>query len=222
MSQEMYRAFSSGLLLCFGLYYLVAFLRGNRESCCKASSTILGTEEYSAITKRFSNSPIAESPSAKHVEASSQPTFEASNANRAAALSLLSLTTLSPCIGSMPVLLTLADPSRGAMPLLLAFAVLSLVTSFVMCVLVAISFLGAEKLDFVAIRRYERLIVGVGFIALAIITFSVLAKHDHHINGVHGVSDHVNAVEAAVGVGQDHENMRKIRQSCHRARMARR
>lgn len=90
------------------------------------------------------------------------------------------LTTLSPCVGSMPVLLAVLAPPIRFPTVLAAGTVLLTSAAVVMMTLVAVSYVGAASMDFGRVRRHERLILGTGLVALSLLTFFVFSNHSHH------------------------------------------
>lgn len=107
--------------------------------------------------------------------------------DRTAAVSVVMLTALSPCVGSMPVLVSLMAPPVKLSTVLAAGAVLLATSATVMCSLAGISYVGAATLNFEKIRRHERLVLGLGLVILAGLTFFVLSgEHAHHAHDVDG------------------------------------
>ena len=142
-------------------------MQQNRTSCCDRPA---GKSSALAPTL-LAHAAGREDPAAVH---------------RAAAVSLVLLTTLSPCVGSMPVLISLLAPPVAASTVVAAAGTLLLTSVFVMCSLVAVSYLGAATMDFGRIRRHERLILGLGLVVLAGLTFFVFSdEHKHHHHGEH-------------------------------------
>jgi len=86
----------------------------------------------------------------------------------ALALSLL----LSPCSASIP-LLVMASSGLGWVAMLLISAVLLVTTVGVMMLLVGLTSLGIEKLQFAFFDRYEKLIVGLVLCVLGALVFVV-------------------------------------------------
>lgn len=173
VSEDTYRLLSSSVLIVLAAYYLYTYFIGNqRDSCCEPSDS-----------KTHLNKPATPPTTSATSRSLSPPDSLAFN--RAAELSLVTLTTLSPCVGSMPVLLTLMAPPIDPTKVLIAYFVLLATSAAVMMSLVALSFLGAARFDFAKIRRHERLIVGIGLLVLAILTFFVLSDHHHHHHDHH-------------------------------------
>lgn len=159
ISHEQYRVMSSVLLMVLGLYYFYTYFSKRKSSACCDSTEILPSLSKSQSTSQTDSAAV----------------------QRTAAISLIMLTTLSPCVGSMPVLVTLMAPPVKPSTVLLAAAVLFLTSMTVCCVLVAISMLGASTIECSPIRRHERLILGVGLLVLAALTFFVFSDdHAHH------------------------------------------
>lgn len=156
LSHDIYTVLCSGVLFVLGGYYLVSYVLGRRDnSCCNSEGEGCNSDE----------NKVASSSS------------ETASISRAAALSLVSLTTLSPCVGSMPVLATLLAPPVNIITVIIVWLSLYSVASAVMVPLVAASFVGTKAVAVARIRRHERLLMGLALIALAVTT--LLITHDH-------------------------------------------
>lgn len=165
-SEDAYRFLSSLSLFVFGLYYLYTyFIARRRESCCEPGAN--------------GSAPL--------VSTSARPT-DPPAVHRAAAGSLLLLTAVSPCVGSMPVLIAFLAPPLSVSTVMAAGVTMLLASAGVMMVLVAVSYAGSKTLDFVKVRRHERCILGVALIVLALLTFFMFSHHHHHHHQAHGVS----------------------------------
>lgn len=153
LSHQAYRTISSLFLVALGLCYLYAYGVGQRRDSCCASSN----EKQATDANRLPN-----------------------GADTAAALSLVTVTALSPCVGSMPVLIAFLKPPLNALRVLYAFLTLLSAAAVAMCTLVALSCAGAKCIDFAGVRRHERLFLGISFIALAALSYYVLSQHSAH------------------------------------------
>lgn len=179
LSHEAYRRFSCGFLLVIGLFYGYTYVvRRERGSCCESKDETkkdAATEDAKDETKKR----LIQSPSTGSSNADEK------KVDGMAAASLIAVTSLSPCVGSMPVLLAFLKPPLTFQKVLLAAAVLLAACAGVMCSFVGLSFIGAKRVDFSKFRRHERLFLGVSFIALAALTYFVLtaSSHDHHNHG---------------------------------------
>jgi len=176
LSHEAYRRFSCGFLLFIGLYYSYTYLiRRERDSCCepKAKAILRGSEAKDETTalKLTQSSSVDNNNSNKN----------GGKVDAMAALSLIAVTSLSPCVGSMPVLLAFLKPPLTLEKVLLSSLVLLSACAGVMCSFVGLSFIGAKRMDFSRFRRHERLFLGVSFVTLAFLTYFVLtaSSHDH-------------------------------------------
>jgi hypothetical protein len=194
LSESAYRIFSSMLLMLLGAYYLYTYVvRGERTSaCCDAKHPPpphlppAGEKDDTTSTHNVDDArlrePILPASTSGPVVSETQRVAE----NRAATISVISLTALSPCLGSMPVLLALATPPIDWLRVAAAALVLALTSAAVMCCLIATTFVGAARLDFARVRRHERLILGAGLVLLAALTFVLFSKpHHHHHHGQH-------------------------------------
>lgn len=176
LSDAAYRILSSTFLFVAGLYYLYTYIVAKkRDSCCASSSETASHPLKGSSTPDKSMDGVV---------------VNGNTVNRAAEISLVMMTTLSPCVGSMPVLIAMMKPPLDVTRVALAALVLLAVSASVMMSLAALSFVGAARLDFGKIRRHERLVLGVCLVALAALTFFVLAKHDHtHHTHHHGSAE---------------------------------
>jgi hypothetical protein len=93
---------------------------------------------------------------------------------KAAVAALVFSLVLSPCSASIPLLI-LATASAGWAALALIAAVLMVTTVGVMLLMVGLTSLGIERLQFTVFDRYEKLIVGFVLCALGAL---VLLGHD--------------------------------------------
>lgn len=93
---------------------------------------------------------------------------------KAAVASLLFSLVLSPCSASIPLLIV-ASASAGWTALALIAAVLLVTTVGVMLLMVGLTSLGIERLQFAFFDRYEKMIVGLVLCALGAL---VLLVHD--------------------------------------------
>lgn len=179
ISESMYRLLSTSVLLLGGLYYLhtYMFIR-RRDSCCDPNKS------SQSVTVTPADTPVV---------------------HKTAALSLILLTTLTPCVGSMPVLLAVLSPPIQLTTVLFAGATLLASAAGVMMTLVTVSYLSAATLDFAKVRRHERLILGVALVVLALFTFFVFSKHDHAHHGQDMA--HVHAHEHGMMESAAHEGM---------------
>lgn len=177
LSHDAYRAVSSLFLLGVGGYYLYNYFvrkqRGSAAACCAADGS-----RQPLLGKAGS----AEEPRLRKPDGGA--------GDVASALALVSVTALSPCVGSMPVLLAVLAPPASAARAGLAGGAMLAASCAIMLPLVACAYAGASRLDFARIRRHERLVLGVAFVVLAAATFTVLADHDDdghvHGGGMHG------------------------------------
>lgn len=182
ISESTYRLLSTSVLLLGGLYYLHTYLFiRRRDSCCDPNKS------SQSVTIAPADTPMV---------------------HKTAALSLVLLTTLSPCVGSMPVLLAVLAPPIQMTTVL--FAAVTLLTSAagVMMTLVTVTYLSTATLDIAKIRRHERLILGVALVLLAMFTFFVFSKHDHSHHGhnmTHMQTHQHGTVKSAV-----HEGMTQV------------
>jgi hypothetical protein len=184
LSEAAYRILSSGLLLVMGAYYLLSYATGARDSCC--ANTVSTHLHEKVTTATDVTTPMLGNTQAQPVRQSTG-SFTAEDMTTAA--SLIAMTTLTPCVGSMPVLLTLVAPPAGVTRVLTSAAVLLVSSAATMTALVAATHAGASRLDFGRVRRHERLVLGAGLVVLAAVTFAVLASHDgahahHHKNAL--------------------------------------
>lgn len=165
ISEHAYRVLSSLVLLVFGLYYLYTYFVTQRRDSCCDGNKDPNKSDSLNVN------------------------------NSTAAVSLVMLTTLSPCVGSMPVLLAVFAPPVETHRVLMTAATLLFTASSVMAALAAISYLGAKSLNVAAIRRHERLVMGIALVALAIATFLIFSNHAHHHHHHHTADMH-SAVKA--------------------------
>ncbi|CAN8071498.1 unnamed protein product [Agarophyton chilense] len=175
ISHQQYRVLSSALLFVWGLYYLYSYFSKRKTTCCESSEKLPTLSKSQNVQKG-----------------------DSSAVQRTAAISLVMLTTLSPCVGSMPVLVTLMAPPVAPSTVMLAAAVLFLTSMSVCCALVALSLLGASTMECTAVRKHERLILAAGLILLAALTFFVFTDdHEHHHHhGVQPLDQHNHHVHA--------------------------
>lgn len=185
LSHEAYRKFSCGFLLFIGLYYSYTyFIRRQRDSCCEPKEKDESKTKTEEETRNLTES-----------QSSARGTLKANGkVDGMAALSLIAVTSLSPCVGSMPVLLAFLKPPLTAQKVLLSSLVLLTACAGVMCSFVGLSFIGAKRMDFSRFRRHERLFLGVSFVTLAFLTYFVLtaSSHDHSHGHNHGHSESHN------------------------------
>lgn len=173
LSHDMYKILTTLFLSTIGIYYLYSyFVNRRRDSCCDSSKRNDDSIEEGLL-------PLKKTPT------KIESVKKSSVADGTAALSLIAMTSLSPCMGSMPVLLAYLKPPFGPERVLLASAVLLTASAGVMCGLVALFLAGAKRIDFRRVRRHERLFLGVSFVFLAALTFFLLSRHEameHHQN----------------------------------------
>lgn len=91
---------------------------------------------------------------------------------KAAVAALVFSLVLSPCSASIPLLIV-ASASAGWTALALIAAVLLVTTVGVMLLMVGLTSLGIERLQFSAFDRYEKLIVGLALCALGALVLVV-------------------------------------------------
>lgn len=183
MSESLYRMISSGLILALGVYFLLTTYVGNKHSCCdgKPSHTGSGDPLLPSHEGAVPENDVGEGH--VHTDLMTEPSFME---GVSATLSLLALTSLSPCIASLPVLITIVgDASKIVVASLVLFAT----SAVLMCTLVALSYAGAARLDFPFIRRNERKIMGWSLVVLSVLTFFVFANHHHHHQHAPGATE---------------------------------
>jgi hypothetical protein len=185
VSDDTYRLFSSGLLLVMGLYYLRSYIAGARDSCCAEPASSHSTSNAStSLVSTELKAPILSSTSNPHVTLQKAPVMSFAE-DMTTAASLIAMTTLTPCVGSMPVLFSLVAPPASATRVLAAALVLLATSALTMTFLVAAAHAGASRFHLSQVRRHERLVLGVGLIILAVFTFAVLTRHDGHAHHHH-------------------------------------
>lgn len=169
LTHDTYKMLTTAFLSTIGFYYLYSyFVNRRRDSCCDSSKQDDSESKQGLL-------PFKRSP--RRVES---PNKKSTVADGTAALSLIAMTSLSPCMGSMPVLLAYLKPPFTSERVVLASAVLLTASAGVMCTLVALFLVGAKRIDFGRIRRHERLFLGVSFVFLAALTFFLLSRHEAH------------------------------------------
>eukprot|EP00736_Rhodelphis_marinus_P013110 Rmarinus@m.23819 len=123
----------------------------------------------------------------KHSHAHAHPsggTAEASHFYMAAMA--IALPTLSPCAAIIPIFL-MTDVHRTSLTFYVSFFFVLLCTTMsVMVVMVGLSLVGAQRLSFSILDRYEKLIVGS-----LLLTLGVFSLYFHHDHGEHG-HDHAH------------------------------
>lgn len=175
MSESLYRFISSALIFALGVYFLYTAYFANRHSCCDGKPS-LGDEPLLPTRDRTGPQYLSGMNSDGHIRM--DDAGEASSVeNHTTTLSLIALTSLSPCIASMPVLIALVTDTKN---LIAASLVLFVTSAALMCTLVSCTYVGAAQLDFPFIRRNERKIMGWSLVALGVLTFFVFANHHHH------------------------------------------
>eukprot|EP00177_Eucheuma_denticulatum_P003408 GFKZ01006160.1.p1 GENE.GFKZ01006160.1~~GFKZ01006160.1.p1 ORF type:complete len:321 (+),score=45.28 GFKZ01006160.1:661-1623(+) len=183
LNEDLYRVLSTLFLLVGGIYYLYSYLiQRRRDACC------VGDDKQ---------------PRSKSV----LPVVDNTAVNHTAALSLVLLTSLSPCVGSMPVLLAVLSPPLRPATVLAAGLTLLVSAAAVMMALVAVSYVGAASLDFTRVRKHERLVMGLSLIVLAVFTFFIFSNHDHHHHGHDHGHDHHHHHEVGLGSAAVHEEV---------------
>lgn len=190
ISHKVYCFVSSGTLILFGCYYIWSYISGASWRvlrCCEDG----GGEKTEANEKNESREfRTQDKETLKEV---SKDVGEDKRVSNAGAISLITMTSLSPCVGSLPVLPSIIVSAGGisAMRILSAWMVLLLTAGGAMCVLVGVSFVGAKSVKLSGIRRHERLIMGIGLIMVGLLTLAMFSNHNHtHGHGVGG--DHVD------------------------------
>lgn len=123
-------------------------------------------------------------------------------ASRTAEVSVVMLTTLSPCVGSMPVLVAIMKPPLDGMVCMIVALVIGSVTAIVMCTLVFVSIIGVKLVDIQMVRRHERLILGVALLVLAACNMFVFDQHTHAV----GHDDGLGVVERSAHQGCTHSH----------------
>lgn len=197
ISHELYTKLASLVMLVLGAYYLWTYwVRRDRSSCCDDKH-----ENDGKITK---------------ISSVTSDGIDTVGVHRAAAVSLVTLTTLSPCVGSMPVLISILAPPRETATVIIVGGILFSMSAGVMSLLVVLSFIGASSLDFGRIRRHERLVLGFSLVILAFLTMFVFSQ-DHHDHHGHGHHHHHHEVDNAHGHHSDGEgrlsNLHTLRMS---------
>jgi hypothetical protein len=159
-SEATFRALASGLLLAIGSYYMFTYLfydRRQAPECCDGRDDVELHNLLDAYPDRGTQSWPA-------------------------AVSLVALSTFSPCVGSMPVVVPMVSPPTAG-NVVRAGCVLVATAGGVMCLLVAASHVGASRLEAPWLRRHERGVLGAALAGLGVLTFFALAHshegHDH-------------------------------------------
>lgn len=210
MSHDAYTTLSAAILVIFGGYYLFTYARGRTgaASPCCAPQERVQTSPPPSPELGDCNDDTADGfsvplPSLSLSKPLAGPTGsggaggeDSPSVSRAAALSLVTLTTLSPCVGSMPVMMAVLTPPVSVVTVAAVWAVLLASAGCVMGLLAAVSFVGAGSARFANLRRHERLVLGIAFLALAAMTMYLLDHHDHdhahhggHSHHAHGNHD---------------------------------
>lgn len=188
ISHEIYTRLSAAVMLTFGGYYLYTyFILQTRTSCCDSdlgSSYTIGSIGGGGGSAMSTGGGLPKPPT------SPLQTTDAPGVHRAAAVSLVALTALSPCVGSMPVLLGVLRPPVHAGTAMAAWMVLAMVAVGVMVPLVGVSYLGAAMFPLARFRRHERVVLGMSLVMLAVVTLFVLPAHDHDHHHDHGHHHH--------------------------------
>lgn len=177
LTHQAYRILSSLFLLALGCYYMFSYIvRRRRDQCCGVTGKGQPADQLPSTIK------------------------DGGATDGVAALSLIAMTSLSPCVGSMPVLLAFLEPPISLERLALSSAVLIISSAGAMGLFVALSLLGAQRLYFGRIRRHERLFLGISFILLAALTYFVFQHEDHggHHGGHHDHAHHPETVMVRV------------------------
>lgn len=195
LSSDNYWLVSTGILLCFGAYYLLTFFAGRRDSCCESKCLKSQPQQIDHSSAGSLPSPRIESDQEQTSKRTTLTHVDVVNSSSAAAASsLLSLMAFSPCIGSMPILLSLASSNKSPVPLVVGTLVLFLSSAVVMCAFVTLSYIGVERLYFAQLRPYERLMIGLCLLGLAVFAYFTQANHDHH-SDAHGRATHTSVLD---------------------------
>lgn len=175
ISEDLYNIACLIILLSLAGYYLFSYAyQGRRDAtaCCASTSC----EEGINLTYSSSSNEIN-----KQVDDEKSNSTGVSNF---AALSVISLTTFSPCLGSMPMTLSLLNPPVQAITVVKLWMTLVVVATCVMMTLVIATFVGVRYAVLSKVKRHERLLLGVTLIVLAAVTYSMNShEHHHHDNG---------------------------------------
>lgn len=165
--------------MAMGLYYLITYGMGQREAttCCKGDEPNIAKEKEEV----------------KSTSMSTSTSTEPARVSRAAAVSLVMLTTFSPCVGSMPVLAILLAPPVTTITIIATWLTIFIAAAAVMLPLVFASFVGVRAASVARVRKHERLAMGIALIALAIVTLFFSSDHENHTH-VHGApSTHLDS-----------------------------
>lgn len=209
--EEMVHAAASLLLCALGAAYVWQHLRGNTSShshCHSHSHSLPPSLSHSLPQSHpHSHSPKPHSHSQLHgrgARAGSGAPGVGPRGNRMAVVGVLLIPTLTPCTTTLPVFLALGEASMGTVVL----AVLLLLggTLAVTGTLVALSWLGAERVRLKWVTRHERLLLGVVLIAVGVSTF-LFHSHSHSHSHFHSHSH--------LGLSGSHAHSHSLSHSAH-------
>lgn len=188
ISEDLYNKACLIILLSLAGYYLFTYTyHGRRDSaaCCTNTTTTSSSCDDDTTTLTLS-STIDHTKQADGDDDAVDINTEKTS-SKFAALSVISLTTFSPCLGSMPMTLSLLNPPVEYMTVFKLWMTLGLVAICVMTTLVFASFVGVKYAILSKVKRHERLLLGITLIVLALVTYSM--NHDsHHHHHHHGVA----------------------------------
>lgn len=197
ISHKMYGLVSSTILVAFGSYYTWSYTRGGAEEigrCCGSDKGMTGND----VGNEDGSGNRVEEDRTKAKESSVGEDKRVSNAG---AISLITMTSLSPCVGSLPILSTVIVSADGVSVtrVVSAWMTLLVTAAGAMCALAGVSFVGAKNIKLRWVRRHERLAMGLGLIIVGLLTWVVFAKHEHmhmhahaHAHAHDGSVDHGN------------------------------
>lgn len=198
ISEDLYNTACLVILLSLAGYYMFTyFYQGRRDAaaCCATTSceegTALGTTSSTLLTD-----------SATSKQTDDDDDDDTSNASNFAALSVVSLTTFSPCLGSMPMTLSLLSPPVQAVTVVKVWMTLAVTATCVMTSLVVAAFVGVRYAVLSKVKRHERLLLGVTLIVLAMVTYS-MNSHEHHHHHHQGHEHGEEGVRQSVGTIND-------------------
>lgn len=180
---------SSFLLLLFGAYCIYEYVVLKRTgSCCEMQD----------------NNGVNDSPES-HLHDSKK------SVDVAAEMSLWALMAFSPCVGSMPILFALLRPPFDVARAFFTFCALFATSAIVMVSLVGVAFKGANRFNLSALRKHEKLVLGLSLVTLAIATYFVLPyfhshHHHHHGGDIQSSVAQAHGLESVHSHHHDHEH----------------
>mmetsp|Transcript_2205 Transcript_2205/g.3803 ORF Transcript_2205/g.3803 Transcript_2205/m.3803 type:complete len:279 (+) Transcript_2205:208-1044(+) len=197
LSEAIFQIITALVLFGFGLYFLLQYAQRHQRMSSSSSGSTVEEECCGGLHPvHLDQECLIET---GHVEEQERNGSRTSSPGgrltswKRAEWTLVMIPTLAPCVGTVPILVqalenTWSDSSNSTTGVgaVTGLVLLVLVTTVaVMTSLVAFSLAGSATINIQFLERHDKLLIGIGFIALAILAF--FSRHSH--SGDHMMHD---------------------------------